>query len=75
MSSVRVGITSLFRTTMTAMLDAIASTGVKSIVATMEDKTKSPEYLASQCITDEGPETFWKGVFGSVLAKLNNNFA
>jgi hypothetical protein len=60
---------------MTAMLDAIASTGSKAIVATLEDKTKSPEYLASKCILDEGPETFWKAAFGSILAKLKNNFA
>lgn len=66
---------SLFRTGMTAMLDAIASTGSKAIVATLEDKTKSPEYLAIKCIEDEGPETFWKAAFGSILAKLKNNFA
>ena len=75
MSSIRVGIGSLFRTSMTAMLDAIASTGVKAVVATIEDKTKKPEYLAKQCIIDEGPETFWKAAFGSVLAKLKNHFA
>lgn len=75
MSTLKAGAVSLFRTGMTAMLDAIASTGSKAIVATMEDKTMSPEYLASKCILDEGPETFWKAAFGSVLAKLKNNFA
>lgn len=75
MSTLKTGAVSIFRTGMTAMLDAIASTGIKAVVATLEDKTKSPEYLASKCILDEGPETFWKGAFGSILAKLKNNFA
>ena len=74
MSTLKIGIGSLFRTGMTAMLDAIASTGAKAIVAPLEDKTLSPEFLASKCILDEGPETFWKGAFGSVLAKLKNHF-
>lgn len=59
---------------MTAMLDAIASTSSKAVVATLEDKTRSPEALAIKCIEDEGPETFWKAAFGSVLAKLKNTF-
>ena len=74
MSTLKIGLGSLFRTGMTAMLDAIASTGSKAVIATLEDKTKSPEYLAIKCIEDEGPETFWKAAFGSVLAKLKNEF-
>ena len=75
MSSLTIGVKSLFRTSMTAMLDAIASTGAKAIVAPLEDKTKSPEHLAIKCIEDEGPETFWKAAFGSILAKLKNHLA
>ena len=74
MSSLAIGAKSLFRTSMTAMLDAIASTGAKASIAILEDKTKSPEDLVIKCIEDEGPETFWKGAFGSILAKLKNHF-
>ena len=75
MSALTVSFQSLFRTGVTAMLDAIASSGAKAVVAPLEDKTKSSEYLALKCIEDEGPETFWKAAFGSVLAKLKNQFA
>lgn len=75
MSSIIVGTTSLLRTGMTAVVDAIASTGAKAIIAPLEDKTKSSEFLAKQCIMDEGPETFWKAIFGSILAKLNKSYA
>lgn len=75
MSSITIGFESIFRTGVTAMLDAIATSGAKAVIAPLEDKTKSPEHLAIKCIEDEGPETFWKAALGSVLAKLKNHFA
>ena len=63
---------SLFRTGVTASLDAIASTAIsKAPIATLEDKTRSKDELAIQCLDDEGAETFWKAAFGSVLTKLS----
>ena len=70
MSSLSIGLGSIFRTSMTAMLDAIGSTIPKAAVATLEDKTKSPQALARQCILDEMPETFWKAFTGSILVKI-----
>ena len=75
MSSITIGFRSFLGTGITAMLDAIASSSAKALVAPLEDKSKSPEFLAMKCIEDEGPETFWKAAFGSVLAKLKNHFA
>src|SRR3989338_3497917 len=66
---------SLFRTGVTASLDAIASTALsKAPIATLEDKTKSHDELAIQCLDDEGAETFWKAAFGSVLTKLSRMY-
>lgn len=70
MDALKVGLGSLFRTSMTAMLDAIGSTTPKAIVASLESKVQSPQQLARQCVIDEGPETFWKALTGSLLAKV-----
>ena len=70
MDTLKVGLGSLFRTSMTAMLDAIGSTTPKAIVASLESKVQSPQQLARQCVIDEGPETFWKALTGSLLAKI-----
>ena len=64
-----IGIGSLFRTGVTAMLDSMGSTFPKAAVAALEDKGDTKAQLARQCLIDEGPEVFWKTIAGSLFVK------
>lgn len=75
MSLSSIGIGSLFRTGVTAMLDSMGSTFPKAAVAALEDESANKVHLARQCLTDEGPEVFWKTIVGSLFVKTMRIFA
>ena len=64
-----IGIGSLFRTGVTAMIDSMGSTFPRAAVAALEDESQSKVKLARQCLIDEGPEIFWKTIIGSLFVK------
>lgn len=70
-----IGINSLFRTGVTAMLDSMGSTFPKAAVAALEDEKETPVSLARQSLIDEGPEVFWKTIVGSLFVKTLRNIA
>ena len=69
MNLLSIGIGSLFRTGVTAMLDSMGSTFPRAAVAALEDEKQSKVHLAKQCLIDEGPEVFWKTIIGSLFVK------
>ena len=64
-----IGIGSLFRTGVTAMVDSMGSTFPKAAVAALEDKSQSKVSLAETEFITSGPEIFWKTIVGSVFVK------
>ena len=70
-----IGIGSLFRTGVTAMVDSMGSTFPKAAVAALEDKSQDKVHLAKVCLLTEGPEVFWKTVVGSVFVKVMRTIA